>query len=94
MLFRSKNTRASDIDVLFQTITQVDLQVADMVTLYRDNGITRSELRQYLVKSTMVDINQADMENLPPITSVTPTDKLHSNQNQDQSKQYLQDNNT
>ena len=86
-----KNTRASDIDVLFQTITQVDLQVPDMVTLYRDNGITRSELRQYLVKSTMVDINQEDMENLPPITSVTPTDKLHSNQNQDKTKEYLDD---
>lgn len=82
-------TKADDITIVFETISQNDLQIADAVVLYRDNGIKRSELRQYLSRSTTLPIDQEDMEDLPPITSVTPTDKLHTNKNQDQSKEYL-----
>jgi len=47
--------------------------------LYRDNGIKRSELRQYILKTTALDIDQSDMKDTLPITSVTPTNKLTSN---------------
>jgi len=52
------------------------MTVPDALTLYRDNGIKRSELRRYLSKTTGLDIDQADMEDLLPITSVTPTNTI------------------
>ncbi len=71
-------TKASDINIVFEFESKAEMTVPDAVTLYRDNGIKRSELRQYLVKTTALDIDQQDMEDSPPITSVTPTHKLTS----------------
>lgn len=72
-------TKASDINIVFEFESKAEMTVPDAVTLYRDNGIKRSELRQYLTKTTALDIDQEDMEDSPPITSVTPTHKLNNN---------------
>ena len=45
--------------------------------MFRDNLIRRSEARKALIKKTDIPIDQEDMEDLLPITSVTPTDKLN-----------------
>lgn len=69
-------TKADDIDIVFEFESKAEMTVPDAVTLYRDNGIKRSELRKYLSKTTALDIDQEDMADLNPITSVTPTNKL------------------
>lgn len=71
-----KGVSKDDYDLFFEFSEKVVLDVIQMVTLYRDNGIRRSELRKALVKSTDLPIDQEDMEDLPPITSVTPTNDL------------------
>ena len=74
-------TKAEDINIVFEFESKAEMTVPDAVTLYRDNGIKRSELRKYLNKTTALDIDQEDMADLPPITSVTPTNKLNSDKN-------------
>jgi hypothetical protein len=76
-------TKAEDITIVFEFESKAEMTVPDAVTLYRDNGIKRSELRQYLLKTTALDIDQTDMSDLPPITSVTPTNKLTSDKTND-----------
>lgn len=72
-------TKASDINIVFEFESKAEMTVPDAITLYRDNGIKRSELRQYILKTTALDIDQSDMKDTLPITSVTPTNKLTSN---------------
>lgn len=70
-------TKADDIDIVFEYESKAEMTVPDALTLYRDNGIKRSELRKYLSKTTGLDIDQEDMEDLLPITSVTPTNTMN-----------------
>jgi len=72
-------TKPSDINIVFEFESKAEMTVPDAITLYRDNGIKRSELRQYILKTTALDIDQSDMKDTLPITSVTPTNKLTSN---------------
>jgi len=76
-------TKAEDIDLVFEFESKAEMTVPDALTLYRDNGIKRSELRRYLSKTTGLDIDQADMEDLLPITSVTPTNTIANDTSND-----------
>jgi len=70
-----KKTKAEDIDAVFEFESKAELTVPDVITAFRDNVLRRSEIRKYLTKSTSIDIDQSDMKDEPPITSVTPTNK-------------------
>jgi hypothetical protein len=71
-----KSIKESDFDISFEFDEKIDFDVNQLVVLFRDNGIRRSELRTNLSKKTNLDINLDDMEDELPITSVTPTDRF------------------
>ena len=73
---RGKNVKAQDIQVFFETPQKQEATISDIITTFRDNGIRRSELRQWLISNTNIPVNQSDMEDEAPITSVTPTNQL------------------
>jgi len=68
--------KKEDFFLMFEFNDKTEFDINHLVTLFRDNGIKRSELRQNLLKHTSIDIDPDDMEDLLPITSVTPTDKM------------------
>jgi len=71
-----KKIKRKDIQGFFDTPTKAEATIVDVLTSYRDNAITRSEFRKWAARNTTIDIDENDMEDLPPITSVTPTDQL------------------
>ncbi|MEK9954368.1 MAG: hypothetical protein VW577_03070 [Pelagibacteraceae bacterium] len=73
---RGKTVKAKDIQVYFESPQKQELTVQDVITAYRDNGIRRSELRQWLISNSNVMLDQMDMDDEPPITSVTPTNQM------------------
>lgn len=68
-------TKATELQCFFETPTKQDATIQDVVTGFRDNIIRRSEARKWFIENTTVAqfINQDDMDDEPPITSVTPT---------------------
>ena len=73
---RGKNVKSKDIQVFFESPQKQDATITDIITTFRDNGIRRSELRKWLISNTNIPVNQEDMEDEAPITSVTPTNQL------------------
>jgi len=71
-----KNVKAKDIQLFFETPQKQEATIADVTTSFRDNLIKRSEARKWFIGNTSIDINENDMEDEPPITSVTPTNQL------------------
>jgi hypothetical protein len=80
---RGKNVKAKDIQIFFETPQKQEATIADVTTSFRDNIIRRSEARQWFVNNSSVDINETDMADEPPITSVTPTDQMKDNRTQE-----------
>ena len=68
-----------DYDLVFGADDKIELTVENLITLFRDNGIRRSELRKNIMKKTTVEIDPDDMEDEAPITSVTDTGQLNDN---------------
>lgn len=68
-----KDTDEDEFEIIFSFDDKTETSLADMITLYRDNGIKRSELRKNLLKHTTLEIDPEDMDDMPPITSVTDT---------------------
>lgn len=68
-----ENVDEDEFEIIFAFDDKTETNIADMITLYRDNGIRRSELRQNLLKHTTMEIDPEDMDDAPPITSVTDT---------------------
>ena len=73
---RGKKVKQKDIHVFFETPQKQEATVQDTITSFRDNIIRRSEARKWFVDNTTITINEEDMEDEPPITSVTPTNQL------------------
>jgi hypothetical protein len=71
--------KSKDIQIFFETPQKQEATIQDIITTFRDNGIRRSELRKWLISNTNIPINQDDMEDEAPITSVTPTNQLVDN---------------
>ena len=76
---RGKNVKYKDIQVFFETPTKQDATIQDVITAFRDNIIRRSEARKWFINHTTVAnvVDQTDMEDEPPITSVTPTNQMN-----------------
>ena len=71
-----KNVKAKDIQLFFETPQKQEATIADVTTSFRDNLIKRSEARKWFIGNTSININEDDMEDEPPITSVTSTNQL------------------
>ena len=80
---KGKNVKSTELQAFFETPTKQDATVQDVITAFRDNIIRRSEARKWFIENTTVSnfIDQSDMEDEPPITSVTPTGQLRDMQN-------------
>lgn len=73
---RGKKVKSKDLQVFFESPQKQEATIQDIITTFRDNGIRRSELRKWIIANTNIPINQEDMEDEAPITSVTPTNQL------------------
>jgi hypothetical protein len=88
---RGKNVKSKDIQVFFETPQKQEATITDIITTFRDNGIRRSELRKWLITNTNIPVNQDDMEDEAPITSVTPTNQLVDNREPEQEITSIKD---
>jgi hypothetical protein len=83
---RGKRIKSKDIQVFFESPQKQEASIENVITSYRDNILRRSEARQWLVDNTNVKIDQSDMEDEPPITSVTPTNQLQDDREKPEEK--------
>jgi len=81
---RGKRVKSADIQVFFESPQKQEASIDNVITSYRDNILRRSEARKWLIDNTNVKIDQTDMEDEPPITSVTPTNQLADNREEPQ----------
>lgn len=77
---QNKNIKDSDFELAFAFDNKTDFKILDLMVLFRENAIRRSELRKNLIKHSNIEIDMEDMEDLLPITSVTPTDRFGQSQ--------------
>lgn len=63
----------ADISVIFETESKFELSADDIQKLFEKGTITRDEVRDYLKKNTVIDLDDIKDGDKPPITSVTPT---------------------
>jgi hypothetical protein len=68
--------KSEDCIAQFERDHKNDLSIDQVITSFRDNITRRSEARQYFIENTNFDLDPTDMEDEPPITSVTPTGQL------------------
>ncbi len=73
---RGKNIKPQDIQLFFETPQKQEATISDVTTSFRDNLIRRSEARKWFISNTSIDINEEDMNDEAPITSVTPTNQF------------------
>jgi hypothetical protein len=66
-------SKMKDIHCFFESPQKQEATIQDVTTAFRDNLIRRSEARQWFIHNSSVGIDETDMEDEPPITSVTPT---------------------
>ena len=64
--------------MFFESPQKQEATISDVITSFRDNILRRSEARQWLIANTNVKIDQTDMADEAPITSVTPTDQMQN----------------
>ena len=81
---RGKRVKSADIQVFFESPQKQEASIDNVITSYRDNILRRSEARKWLIANTNVKIDQTDMEDEAPITSVTPTDQMQDNREEPQ----------
>jgi len=81
---RGKRVKSADIQVFFESPQKQEASIDNVITSYRDNILRRSEARKWLIDNTNVKIDQTDMDDEPPITSVTPTNQLADNREEPQ----------
>ena len=70
----------ADVSVIFETESKFELSAEDIQKLFEKGTITRDEVRDYLKKNTIIDLDDTKDGDEPPITSVTPTNDLRNTQ--------------
>jgi hypothetical protein len=75
-----KRPKREDIDGVFEVESRSEIAASEIQGLFEKGTIKRSEVRKYLAKSTTLDIDQDDMDDTPPITSVTPTNDMNGDE--------------
>jgi hypothetical protein len=71
-----KDPVKEEMTATFTLNTEESLSVIDIQGLFEKGSLKRSEIRKHLDKNTNIEIDTKDMDDAPPITSVTPTNKL------------------
>lgn len=81
-----KSIKLKDLQAFFETPIKQEVTVTDTITAFRDNIIRRSEARKWFIENTTVAkfIDQEDMVDEPPITSVTPTNQMTDNREEEE----------
>ena len=94
MRTRGKRIKSADIQVFFESPQKQEATIDNVITSYRDNILRRSEARKWLISNTNIKIDQTDMEDEAPITSVTPTDQMQDNREEPKEIEPEEDKNT
>ena len=89
---QGKTVKSKDIQIFFETPQKQEATIADVTTSFRDNLIKRSEARKWFIANSSIDINENDMKDEAPITSVTPTNQLQDTREPENTS--IKDNNT
>jgi hypothetical protein len=71
-----KDPLKENITANFTLNTEESLSITDIQGLFEKGTLKRSEIRKHLDKNTNIVIDTDDLADTPPITSVTPTNKL------------------
>ena len=66
------------ISIIFETESKFELSADDIQKLFEKGTITRDEVRGYLKKNTIIDLDDEKDGDQPPITSLTPTNDLQN----------------
>jgi len=69
-----------DVMVAFEIESKSEIGNAEIAVLFEKGVISRSEFRRHLLKKTTIEVDEQDMADTPPITSVTPTNDLRTTQ--------------
>jgi len=72
--------KKADVSIVFETESKFELGAEEIEKLFEKGTITRNEVRKYLKKHTIIDLDDENDGDTPPITSVTPTNDLRTNQ--------------
>ena len=72
--------KKADMSIVFETESKFELGAEEIEKLFEKGTITRNEVRKYLKKHTIIDLDDENDGDTPPITSVTPTNDLRTNQ--------------
>ena len=88
-----KSVKSKDIQIFFETPQKQEATIADVTTSFRDNLIKRSEARKWFIANSSIDINENDMKDEAPITSVTPTNQLQDTRDEPENTS-IKDNDT
>ena len=75
-----KDVNEEDVKVAFELESKSEVGEAELLQMFEKGVISRSEYRKHLSKKTTIELNEEDMEDTPPITSVTPTNDLRTTQ--------------
>jgi len=90
---QGKTVKSKDIQIFFETPQKQEATIADVTTSFRDNLIKRSEARKWFIANSSIDINENDMKDEAPITSVTPTNQLQDTRDEPENTS-IKDNDT
>jgi len=75
-----KTIKANDVIIQFEFESKSEITPQDVTGWFEKGVIKRSEFRKYIDKKTPFEIDRSDMEDTPPVTSVTPTNDLKTSQ--------------
>ncbi len=81
----------ADVSVIFETESKFELSAEDIQKLFEKGTITRDEVREYLKKNTIIDLDDSKDGDQPPITSVTPTNDMQNQQISQYSDEKLEE---
>jgi len=77
---RGVKVKAKELIVMFEFETKNEITPQDVTGWFEKGVIKRSEFRKYIDKKTPFEIDRKDMEDTPPVTSVTPTNDMKTSQ--------------
>lgn len=69
-----------DVVVAFELESKSEIGNQELAVLFEKGVLSRSEFRRHIMKKTTVELDEDDMADTPPITSVTPTNDLRTTQ--------------
>lgn len=69
-----------DVTVMFEIESKSEIDHDSKLKYFEKGILKRSEIRNDLSKNTTLEMDETDMADTPPITSVTPTNDMRTSQ--------------